>query len=331
MSRSASRMARPLGPRPRHRSSDRPRPRSQRGVAIITALVVVAAATVAVSAMMWRQSIAVRKVENQDALGEARWLARSSLEWARLILLQDARTSAVDHLGEIWAVPLAETRVTDDLATSQASSSSREAAPSAFADNDAAFVSGRMRDAQSRVNLTGLSNGEQIDEQRLATLERLFKVLGIKPELAKSIAERMGANPPDSFDGLAKELIAAGTFDAATAARVRPFIDILPSPTPVNINTAPAEVLAACIPDLPLDAARALARSRDQAWFNQVGDAAARLSGTSGQVSVSHVSVSSNFFEVAGRVRVGRAELEIVALLEREPNGVTRVRSYVER
>ena len=316
-----------------NRLCPRPRHRSQRGVAIITALVVVAAATVAVSAMMWRQSIAVRKVENQDALGQARWLARSSLEWARLILLQDGRTSVVDHLGEIWAVPLAETRVTDDLAASQASSSSsREATPSAFTDNDAAFVSGRMRDAQSRINLTGLSNGEQIDEQRLATLSRLLEVVGVKADLAKTIAERMGSAPkPDNFDSLAKELIAADVFDAATADRLRPYLVVLPVPTPVNLNTAPPEVLSACIPDLPLDAARALARSREQAWFNQVGDVAARLPGTSGQVSVSHVSVNSNFFEVDGRVRVGRVELEIVALIEREQNGTTRVRSYAER
>ena len=315
-----------------HRLSNRKSRGVQRGVAIITALVVVAAATVAVSAMMWRQSIAVRKVENQDALAQARWLARSAIEWARLILLQDARTSSVDHLGEIWAVPLAETRVTDDLATSQTSLTSRDAPPSTFADNDAAFVSGRMRDAQSRINLTGLTNGVQIDEQRVKTLERLLDVLGVKTDLAKTIAERMGEKPaPDNFDGLAREMIAAGDLDAPIVERLRPYIDVLPVPTPVNLNTAPAEVLAACIPDLPLDAARALARSRDQAWFNQVGDAAARLPGTSGQVSVSHVSVSSNFFEVDGRVRVGRAELEIVALVEREPNGVTRVRSYAER
>lgn len=319
--------------RPIKQTAQRTARRSQRGVAIITALVVVAAATVAVSAMMWRQSIAVRKVENQDALGQARWLARSSLEWARLILLQDARTSAVDHLGEIWAVPLAETRVTDDLAASpSASSPARDATPSAFPDNDAAFVSGRMRDAQSRINLNGLSNGEQIDEQRLATLKRLLAVVGVRSELAKTIAERMGSAPrPDSFDSLAKELITAGALDAATADRLRPYLDILPSPTPVNLNTAPAEVLAACYQDLPLDAARALARSRDQAWFNQVGDANARLPGTSGQVTASNVSVSSNFFEVEGRVRVGRAELEVVALIEREPNGTTRVRSYAER
>ncbi len=306
---------------------------AQRGVAIITALVVVAAATVAVSAMMWRQSIAVRKVENQDALGQARWLARSSLEWARLILLQDARTSAVDHLGEIWAVPLAETRVTDDLAATPASSpATRDAAPLPFADNDAAFVSGRMRDAQARINLTGLVVGEQVDEQRLAILKRLLAVVGAKTELAKVIAERMGSAPaPDRFDDLAKELVARGALDAATADRLRPYLDILPTPTPVNLNTASAEVLAACYQDLPLDAARALARSRDQAWFNQVGDANARLPGTSGQITASNVSVSSNYFEVEGRVRVGRAELEIVALLQRDPNGTTRVRSYVER
>lgn len=307
---------------------------AQRGVAIITALVVVAAATVAVSAMMWRQSIAVRKVENQDALGQARWLARSSLEWARLILLQDARTSAVDHLGEIWAVPLAETRVTDDLAASPESSSpsTRDSESSPFAENDAAFVSGRMRDAQSRINLNGLVSGEQIDEQRLAVLARLLAVVGAKSELAKAIAERMGSAPrPDSFDDLAREMVAAGALDAATADRLRPYLDILPTPTPVNLNTASAEVLAACYQDLPLDAARALARSRDQAWFNQVGDANARLPGTSGQITASNVSVSSNYFEVEGRVRVGRAELDIVALLQRDPNGTTRVRSYVER
>ena len=307
--------------------------RRQRGVAIITALVVVAAATVAVSAMVWRQSLSVRKVENQAALGEARWLARSAIEWARLVLLQDARTSTVDHLGEIWALPLAETRVTDDLAAVQASASvTAETSPTPFADNDVASVSGRMRDAQSRLNLNGLSNGEQIDEQRVATLTRLLDVLGLRKELAKDIVDRMAQSPkPASFDDLARELVRAGTMERDVAARLQPYVAILPVPTPVNLNTAPPEVLAACFPDLPLDGARALARSRQQAWFNQVADASARLPGTSGTTPPGNVSVGSNWFEVEGRVRVGRADLEIVALIEREQNGTTRVRSMVER
>lgn len=305
----------------------------QRGVAIITALVVVAAATVAVSAMLWRESIAVRKVENQAALGEARWLARSSIEWARLVLLQDARTSTVDHLGEIWALPLAETRVTEDLGTQQASSTvSADTSQTPFADNDAAFVSGRMQDAQARLNLTGIMTGEQMDEQRVEMLERLLTVLNLDKALAKTIAGRMAASPKvTSVDMLVRELTGSGAMEAASAGRLAPFIAVLPVPTPVNINTAPPEVLAACFPNLPLDAARALARSRTQAWFNQVSDAAARLPGTSAQTPAGNVSIASNFFEVDGRVRVGRADLRIVALIERDAGGTTRVRSMVER
>ncbi len=306
---------------------------SQRGVAIITALVVVAAATVAVSAMVWRQSLSVRKVENQAALGEARWLARSAIEWARLVLLQDARTSTVDHPGELRALPLAETRVSDDLATVQpGASTNSDTSATPFADNDAAFVSGRMRDAQAHLNLTGLATGDTVDEQRFAMLTRLLDVLGLKKELARDIAARMAAAPRvASFDGLVADLSAAGALDRATADRLRPFVVVLPSSTPVNLNTAPAEVVAACFPDLPLDAARALVRSREQAWFNQVGDVAARLPGTSGPSTPANVSVTTNWFEVEGRVRVGRADLEVVALIEREQNGATHVRSLVEQ
>ena len=142
----------------------------------------------------------------------------------------------------------------------------------------------------------------------------------------------MGAIPrPASFAALAREMVADGTMDANAADRLAPFVVVLPVPTPVNLNTAPPEVLAACYSDLPLDGARALARSRAQAWFNQVGDAAARLPGTSAQGATGPIAVNSSYFEVEGRVRVGRSDLEIVALIEREQSGSTRVRSLVER
>lgn len=301
----------------------------QAGVAIITALVVVAAATVAVSAMMWRQAIAVRKVENQAALGEARWLARSALDWARLILVQDARTSAVDHLGELWALPLAETRVVDDA--SQATPMTT-APTDTTDDSEAAFVSGRMRDAQARFNLTGLVAGDRFDDTQLAILARLLKVIGAPDEIAGAIAARMAESPmPDDYDRVAAELTARGALDAGTADALRPFVVVLPTPTPINLNTAPPEVLAACFTDLPLDEAKALAQSRDHVYFNQVSDALARLPGTSGKTLPASVSVSTHFFEVAGHVRVGRAELDVIALIERDANGATKVRSMREQ
>lgn len=299
----------------------------QRGVAIITALVVVAAATVAVSAMMWRQAIAVRKVENQGSLEQARWLARSAIEWARLMLQLDARTSVVDHLGEVWATPLAETRVTEDLTSPAAKGSA-----ATVEDLDTPLIAGRMRDAQSRLNLNGLGNDGQVDEARFAVLKRLISILQLREETAKAIAVRMVQMPlPDSYDELIDELAADPDADRATLERLRPFVDVLPARTPVNLNTAGAEVIAATFEDLPIDAARALVRSREQAWFNQVSDAVARLPGTSGKVAPTNVSVATNWFELDGHVRVGRAEIAVDALIERQANGATRVRSFVER
>jgi len=303
----------------------------QRGVAIITALVVVAAATVAVAAMMWRQSIAVRKVENQNALSQARWLARSSIDWSRLLLMIDARNSSVDHLGEIWATPLAETRVTDDLTSTTGASTSTRAADDASAGGEAAFVSGRIRDAQARLNLNGLAKDGAVDEQRYAVLQRLVATIGLRGDVAKAVALEVLNSPPGAgFEQMSNDLIQTHELDRDEAERLRRFVVVLPVPTPVNLNTADAEVLAACFPDLPLDAARALVRSREQAWFNQVSDAAARLPGTSGQALPTNVSVSSGWFEVAGHVRVGRAELGVTALVQREANGSTRVRSFTE-
>jgi general secretion pathway protein K len=305
--------------------------RRQRGVAIITALVVVAAATVAVAAMMWRQSIAVRKVENQNALSQARWLARSSIDWSRLLLMIDARSSAVDHLGEIWATPLAETKVTDDLTSVANGSNASRTGNDASEGEDAAYVSGRIRDAQARLNLNGLAKDGAVDEQRYAVLQRLVATIGLRSDVAKVVAVEVLNSPPGAtIEQMTNELIQTHDLDRSEAERLRRYVVVLPSPTPVNINTADAEVLSACFTDLPLDAARALVRSREQAWFNQISDATARLPGTSGQAPPTNVSVSSGWFEVEGHVRVGRAELGVTALIQREANGSTRVRFFTE-
>jgi len=151
--------------------------RLQRGVAVVTALVVVAAATVAVAAMLWRQSIAIRKVENQAALSQTRWLGRGAVDWARVILREDARLSQADHLGELWAVPLAETRVSPD-GIAQGSAD----------DPASATVSGRIVDAQGRYNLTnllGAGGGAAVAANQAAVTSA-----------AEAAAAALGANAP---------------------------------------------------------------------------------------------------------------------------------------
>jgi general secretion pathway protein K len=95
-------------------------------------------------------------------------------------------------------------------------------------------------------------------------------------------------------------------------------VTALPQATPINVNTAPAEVLAAAVADLPLDQAQALVTARKGRHFKDLADFRARLPKTVTQVNEAVVSVSSRYFLVAGHARFGRAKVGYEALLERE-------------
>ena len=287
-------------------------------MAIVTALVVIAAATVLISGMLWRQSIMERKVENRAAMGQARWLARSALDWARLVLLQDALTSSVDHYGEAWAIPLQETRVSDP---------DEQGSP-----DDVAFVRGRILAAQARFNLTDLAPAGKINDQELAAFDRLVALVGGSEDAARSIAERIAVPPRlQDYTLLTRELKAGHVVEPALLDALAPYVIILPKSTPVNLNTASAEVILTCFKEMSLDQARALVEARSRAYFNQVSDASASLSSSGlNATPVASVGVSTEYFEAHGHVRYGRVELDVAALIHRDPGGATKVIEWEE-
>ena len=76
----------------------------QAGVAIITALLVVALAAILVSGLLWRQEVQIRRIENQRLINQAQWITRSALDWTRLIIRSAADSSpSVTYLGGVWA------------------------------------------------------------------------------------------------------------------------------------------------------------------------------------------------------------------------------------
>ena len=80
----------------------------QRGAALLTALLLVTLVTSLAAAMIWRQYRAVQIETADRARAQSAWILQGALDWARLILREDARANqreAVDHLGEVWAVP----------------------------------------------------------------------------------------------------------------------------------------------------------------------------------------------------------------------------------
>ena len=87
--------------------------RPQRGAAIVTALLVVALATVIVSSLFYRESVAIRSIENRATLAQTRWIERAVIDWAKVILRNSHRD--YDWSGSIWATPVAETQLDETV------------------------------------------------------------------------------------------------------------------------------------------------------------------------------------------------------------------------
>jgi len=110
------------------------------------------------------------------------------------------------------------------------------------------------------------------------------------------------------------ELALVRGFDHGVRARLRPFVTALPRFTPVNVNTASPEVLAAVVEGLGLDGARALVAQRERAYFRSFDEFHRQLP-PGLIVSADSISVSSDYFMATLRVTIGGAQARGVALL----------------
>uniref|UniRef100_E6PJZ8 Putative General secretion pathway protein K n=1 Tax=mine drainage metagenome TaxID=410659 RepID=E6PJZ8_9ZZZZ len=301
-----------------------------RGAALITALLIAALAAVMVSGMFWRQWGAISREQTAKQATQARWILRGAVDWARLILREDARNSSVDTLSEPWAVPLAESRLSTFLAARGQSVGSLPEA----------WLEGHITDAQSRFNLANLAPGGRIDPNALAVLQRLCATLGVSEDVAQTLANgvaaallataaapgsaasqpALGANAGQASSLPVQQLQDLARLSPAVAQALPALladVTLLPTPTPVNANTAGANVLAAVL-NISADAAARLVQSRKQNYFRNTGDITTALGQQAHpDINPTLVSVSSGFFDATARVRIGHFEYAERALIQR--------------
>lgn len=113
-------------------------------------------------------------------------------------------------------------------------------------------------------------------------------------------------------------------FTPEMVARLRPFVTVLPTQTPVNMNTAPAEVVAAVVPGMSLSSAQALVSRRHSAFFRNTSDVQLALQGTGAlppgvDITQIPMDVTTSYFLVHGRVQYERAEVDRTTLIYRDP------------
>jgi general secretion pathway protein K len=113
------------------------------------------------------------------------------------------------------------------------------------------------------------------------------------------------------------ELARVRGFSADILARLAPFVTALPEETPVNVNTAPAQVLQALVPGLSAEEMARVVEQRKTKPFQSREDFLRALSRPpSGSVGV-QLDVKSRYFSAEATVRLGRVVVAYRALFER--------------
>ncbi|AOK28305.1 general secretion pathway protein GspK [Burkholderia singularis] len=342
----------------------RPARARERGVAIISALLVVALSAILVSGMLWRQQVQVRRIENQRLLAQAQWIARGALDWTRMVLRSEGDTApGVTYLGGIWAAPIAKTKLSDFLGKIGVTDAT---------DTSDTYLSGSIEDAQAKFNLRNLVSAAtpgalQLNASQVQTFQRLLTSLGLDQQLAKVIARRVraglkqsatrfqtatlpgAANAPEPMpdsggssnftddpglaggDGRGPTPLVMTSIDSLLdvegvtpemVERLRPFVTVLPTTTPVNLNTAPAEVVAALVPGMSVSSAQALVSRRETVFFRNVGEVQLALRGAGApnvNVDSTQIDVNSSYFLVHGRIEHDRATIDRTSLVYRDP------------
>lgn len=309
--------------------------RHQRGAALLMAMIILTLVATLAAGMVWQQSTAIAIETAERARAQSTWILNGALDWSRIILREDGRNKGPDHLGEPWATPLAEAKLSTFLAADKNNTD----------DSDLeAFLSGSIEDAQSRYDLRRLV-GEQTKDNRtfavlipteLETLRRLFGHIGLPVELADSMAGNLlrawdtTATSANSDTPLAPQTMAQLRWlsvDEASINRMLPYATILPrdsgTPTPINLNTASREVIAAVL-NIDLGSADRLVQRRTNNPFKSMAEAQTVLPPTI-TFEAAQADIKSSHFEVRGRLRLGDHVQEEVTLMRRRELDISPV------
>lgn len=290
----------------------RPRTHRERGAALLMAMLTVTLVATFAAASLWQQWRSVEVEAAERSRVQSSWVLTGALDWARLILREDARpNNTVDHLGEPWAVPLQESRLSTFLAAD------RDHVGDPNDDVDA-FLSGQIIDLHSRLNINNLADRTDVGKAWFEAFARLFEQLGLPAQELSVMAENLrlaaeakatpgaaaGAVDPVPLRPLRAEDLGWLGLSPITVAALQPFVTVLPAGTKINVNTASIEVLQASIPGLGRSGAQKLVTTRARSPFRTLADVQTQVS-EGAELAVAPLVFTSSYFEVEGRLRLG--------------------------
>ena len=300
--------------------------RAQRGVALLTAMLILALVAIISTAMLSQMNLAMHRSGNVWNTEQAWWYAVGAENWIGRQLRRDAKYTKIDTLQEAWAKPV------DYLPLEGGS------------------MSGRLVDEQGRFNINNLLLGNP--QQAMAQLQRLIEqACNTDQVTAQTIAAatrdwidpdidptRPAGAEDDYYLGLTpayrtanapmvspSELRLVKGVTPAIYRQLAPYISTLPAATPINVNTAPAAVLETLIEGLPAGTGQALVKARERQPWQDI-TAFEQADATAGKdFKSAPLAVKTRFFLLGGRIVIDQSELTFYSLLERADNGAVQV------
>jgi general secretion pathway protein K len=289
-------------------------------------MLIVMLCTAIVSSLYYRETIAIRSIENRLTLQQTRWIERAVLDWSRIILradAQDPKTAAVDNLQETWAVPVADTVLDETITAGATIKSSGQSGA-----RDSARLSGGIEDAQAKLNLNNMVDEKGAQNQdHFKAFEKLLQLTGQPLVLAQNLVARQLTSvvttrnnetvlPTTPAFLTIDDLRTVKGFNRDVIRTLEPFVIFLPRLTAVNVNTASAETISAVVPDLDLASARRFVSNRERSPFTNLAAAGAAM-GNGITLPTTMLDVKTSHFLVKGILKFDRVEAGTETLLHR--------------
>ncbi|MDD1151636.1 type II secretion system minor pseudopilin GspK [Pseudomonas sp. TNT2022 ID357] len=264
------------------------KPRAQRGVALLSVLLITALVTLVVSNMLARQRLSLASSSHLVQHQQLWQLALSGESWARSQLQEDARSEGgllVTHLGQHWARPAPAFPI------------------------EGGRIAIQIVDLGARLNFN--SALVQDDVIPRARYQRLLALAQIKPHDPAALSrplDRLGRPLPLSD---ISELRQLPEVDRDTLQRLSPLVAAYEQ-AHINLNTASALVLAS-IEGIDLPTAQTLAQSRPSKGYPTVAAFLANPMLQGRDITPRGLSVNSRQFRATIDVELHGRRLRLVS------------------
>lgn len=293
-------------------------PQTQGGIALLTAVLVLALAAIAATSIAANHQLSIRRTENA-VFGSQTWSYLNGGEsWVKVILARDLDDSDIDHSGESWGTTLPALPL------------------------PGGHISGEITDEQGKINVNNLVVGNEFDPLTRTRMQRLFSLLELDETLVQAIIDWIDpdveAIPPngaedDYYTGLEQPYLASNQamshiselrlvkgFNQEVYDTVIPYLTALPSTTAINVNSAAAVVLASLSAEISVDSAETIISERDEEAFDSLQEFITHPLLQEKKINTQALSVQSSYFNLKSNVKIGNSYIKSISTIHRIDN-----------